>query len=155
MPKKSSKERVQQIQDTVTRLVNSLQLGELGPEEFQQQNDELQALLAELSQQIDQEQQEHEHHINELCDEQSSTVRIIEIEQRITNTTNKLKQTKEEYQAFLDKQSALIDRLSQISEKPSNVLKENGFFTKTGRKLPQGTPNNAQEAQSSQPAVTR
>ncbi|MFJ1268573.1 hypothetical protein ACD661_08415 [Legionella lytica] len=154
MPKKLIQERIQQLQDMVAQLVNSLQRNELGQEEFQQQNNELQALLAELSQQTGQEHQEHEHRINALYEGQSLTERIKEIEQRRAQTANELQQTNEAYQALLDRQSKQMDRLSKISEKHINALKENGFFTKRMVNPQQETSNNAQEAQPGQPAAT-
>lgn len=152
MPK-SIKEYVQQLQNTVAQLIDSLNRGNLAQEEFQQKHDELQTLLAKLSQQIDQEQQEFESHTDALFGTQSSTIEITEIEQKLAHTENELKQTNEKCRALLDKQSELIDRFSKISEKQINALKENGFFAKENANLPQVTAPNAQETQASQPAV--
>ncbi|MDR3502393.1 MAG: hypothetical protein P4L79_07405 [Legionella sp.] len=146
MPK-SIEERTQQLQNAVAQLVDSVQRGNLRQEEVQQKNDELQALLAQLSQQMGQEHQAREHHVDAFFGEQFSTARITEIKQRLAIAEDELKQTNEKCQTLLNKQSELIDRLSKRSEEQINALREKGFFAKANVNPAQETPESSHNAQ--------
>lgn len=127
MPK-SIEERVKQLQETIAQLVDDIKQGNFGKEELQQKNDELQALLTELTQTIQQEHQERELRMETVL----STVPVhhLEIEKKFTLTTNALKQVNEQYQVLIAKQYEQIDKLSRIVDRAEtiNALKENGFF---------------------------
>lgn len=82
MPK-SIEERVKQLQETIAQLVDDIKQGNFGKEELQQKNDELQALLTELTQTIQQEHQERELRMEAALSTLPVPVHHLEIEKNL------------------------------------------------------------------------
>lgn len=130
MPK-SIEERVKQLRETIAQLVDDIKQGNFGKEELQQKNDELQALLTELTQTIQQKHQERQLRMEAVLSTLPVPVHRLEIEKKFTLTTNALKQVNEQYQVLIANQYEQIDKLSRIVDRAETIkaLKENGFFS--------------------------